>query len=45
VRTAAVVISGLAFMQDLRRGHYDLATEAVQRLRAAAAFTERASAI
>jgi transposase, IS6 family len=45
VRTAAVVITGLAFMQNLRRGHYELATEAVQPLRAAAAFTERASAI
>jgi hypothetical protein len=26
-RTAAVIITGLAFLQNLRRGHYELATE------------------
>ncbi len=32
-------------MQNLRRGHYEIATEATRRLRVAAAFTELASAI
>jgi hypothetical protein len=40
-RTAAVIIAGLAFMQNLRRGHYELGTETVSHLRIAAAFTER----
>ena len=44
-RTAQVIITGLAFMQNLRRGHYELATEAVPTLRVTPAFTELASAI
>ena len=44
-RTAQVIITGLAFMQNLRRGHYELATETTRPLRVAAAFTELASAI
>ena len=44
-RTAQVIITGLAFMQNLRRGHYELATEAISPLQVAAAFTELASAI
>jgi IS6 family transposase len=40
-----VIISGLAFMQDLRRGHYELATETARPLRVAAAFAALASAI
>jgi transposase-like protein len=44
-RTAQVIIAGLAFMQNLRRGHYELATEAPRHLRVAAAFTELANAI
>ena len=36
---------GLAFVQNLRRGHYELATEAPRQLRVAAAFTELANAI
>jgi len=44
-RTAQVIITGLAFMQNLRRGHYELATETPRPLRVAAAFTELASAI
>jgi transposase-like protein len=44
-RTAQVVIAGIAFMQNLRRGHYELATETVRQLRVAAAFTELARAI
>jgi transposase, IS6 family len=43
--TAQVIISGLAFMQNLRRGHYEIATETLRPLRVAAAFTELSSAI
>jgi transposase-like protein len=39
-RTAQVIIAGHAFMQNLRRGHYELATEATPAERVAAAFTE-----
>jgi transposase-like protein len=44
-RTAAVIITGLAFLQNLRRGHYELGTETVRPLRVAAALTELAQAI
>jgi IS6 family transposase len=44
-RTAQVVITGLAFLQNLRRGHYELATETPRPLRVAAAFAELARAI
>jgi transposase-like protein len=44
-RTAANVIAGHAFVQNLRRGHYQLGVEAEPRLRAAAAFDELAEAI
>jgi transposase-like protein len=44
-RTAAVIIAGLAFMQNLRRGHHELATETAHPLRVAAAFAELAQAI
>ena len=43
--TATVIIAGLAFLQNLRRGHYELATETNGPLRVAAAFTELALAI
>ncbi|MBG0564876.1 IS6 family transposase [Actinoplanes sp. NEAU-A11] len=43
--TAQVVIAGHAFVQNLRRGHYELGTEALPGLRIAAAFTELAKAI
>ena len=40
-RTASVVIRGHAFMQNVRRGHYELGVEARhERLRVAAAFDE-----
>jgi transposase-like protein len=42
-RTPSVIIAGLAFTQDLRRGHYELVTEAPRRLRVAAAFAELAT--
>jgi transposase-like protein len=41
-RTASVVIRGHAFMQNLRRGHYELGVEALPRLTVAAAFDELA---
>jgi IS1 family transposase len=44
-RTATVVITGLAFLQNLRRGHYEIANETPRTLRVAAASTELASAI
>jgi transposase, IS6 family len=44
-RTAQVVIAGHAFLQNLRRGHYELGVDARPALRIAAAFTELAEAI
>jgi transposase, IS6 family len=44
-RTAAVIISGHAFMQNIRRGHYELVLDVPAALRVAAAFTELAQAI
>ncbi len=45
-RTATVVIRGHAFIQNLRRGHYELGVEASQpRLRVAAAFDELTTVI
>ncbi len=44
-RTAQVIIAGHAFLQNLRRGHYDLATDVPPATRLAAAFAELARAI
>ena len=44
-RTAQVIVAGLAFMQNLPRGHYEIATETPRLLRVAAAFTELTPAI
>ena len=44
-KTAQVIIAGHAFMQNLRRGHYELAVDAPPATRVAAAFTELAQAI
>ena len=45
-RTASIVIRGHAFVQNLRRGHYELGVEAChEHLRLAAAFDELTSAI
>jgi hypothetical protein len=41
-RTAGVVIRGHAFIQNLRRGHYELGVDALPGLTLAAAFDERA---
>jgi transposase-like protein len=43
--TAQVIIAGHAFMQNLRRCHYELALDASPALRVAAAFTELARTI
>jgi transposase-like protein len=44
-RTAQVIIAGHAFIQNLRRGHYELVIDAPPAERVAAAFTELARAI
>ncbi|MEV1286161.1 IS6 family transposase [Micromonospora sp. NPDC049679] len=44
-RTAQVVIAGHAFVQNLRRGHYELGLDVPPGSRVAAAFTELALAI
>ena len=44
-RSAQIIGSGHAFVQNIRRGHYELATETDGRLRLAAAFDELAQAI
>jgi transposase-like protein len=44
-RSAQVIIAGHAFMQNLRRGHYELGLDVPPALRVAAAFTELAQAI
>jgi hypothetical protein len=40
-----VIITGHAFMQNLRRGHYELAIDTPPATRVAAAFIELAQAI
>ena len=42
---AQMVIAGHAFVQNLRRGHYEFGVDAYPALRVAAAFTELARAI
>lgn len=44
-KTAQVIIAGHAFMQNLRRGHYELAVDTPPATRVAAALTELAQAI
>jgi hypothetical protein len=44
-RTAQVIIAGQAFMQNLRRGHYELSVEASPAERITAAFNELVQAI
>jgi IS6 family transposase len=44
-RTARVIVKGHAFIQNLRRGFYDLGTEVPSSLRVADAFAELALAI
>lgn len=44
-KTAQVIVAGHAFMQNLRRGHYELAADVPLARRVAAAFAELAKAI
>jgi IS6 family transposase len=44
-RSANVLIAGHAFVQNLRRGHYELAVEAAATRRVAVAFQELAATI
>jgi transposase-like protein len=44
-RSLRIIATGHAFIQNLRRGHYELATDATARDRVAVAFTELALAI
>jgi hypothetical protein len=44
-RSARVIIAGHAFVQNLRRGHYELAVEEPVNRRLAAAFDDLALAI
>ena len=44
-RTAQTIIAGHAFMQNLRRRHYELGLDASPGLRVAALLTELATAI
>ncbi len=43
--TARVIMTGHAFMQNLRRGHYELGVEARSYRRIASAFNELAQTI
>jgi IS6 family transposase len=45
LRSAGVIAGGHAFVQNLRRGHYELAIDVPAPLRLAAAFTELALAV
>jgi transposase-like protein len=45
LRCAQVISAGHAFLQNIRRGHYELGTEEVENLRVLAAFDELALAI
>ncbi len=44
-RTASVIIRGHAFIQNLRRGHYELGLHAAPGLTIAAAFDELARTV
>jgi transposase, IS6 family len=44
-RSAAAIAAGHAFVQNLRRNHYELATDAPPHLHLATAFTELAAAV
>ena len=44
-RSAARIAAGHAFVQNLRRGHYELATDVSPPLRLATAFSELALAM
>ena len=45
LRCAQVISTGHAFIQNIRRGHYELGTEEIANLRLLAAFDELTLAI
>jgi IS6 family transposase len=45
LQSAAVIAAGHAFVQNLRRGHYELAVDVSPPLRLTTAFTELAQAV
>jgi transposase, IS6 family len=45
LRSSTVIAAGHAFVQNLRRGHYELAVDVPADLRMATAFTELAAAV
>ena len=45
LRSVRVISAGHTFMQNIRRGHYELGTEEPRNLRGRAVFTELAFAI
>jgi IS6 family transposase len=45
LRPAEIIGAGHAFVQNIRRGHYELATETTGHLRLAAAFDELTQAV
>jgi hypothetical protein len=45
LRSASVIAAGHAFVQNLRRGHYEPAADALAQLRLVIAFTEHALAV
>ena len=45
LRSAALIAAGHAFIQNLRRRHYELTTDVAPPLRLAAAFSELALAL
>ena len=45
LRSAAVVVAGHAFLQNLRRGHYELGADVPPALRIPTAFTELTPAL
>jgi transposase-like protein len=45
LRSAARIAAGHAFVQNVRRGHYELAIDVAPKLLVASAFTELAQAI
>jgi IS6 family transposase len=44
-RSAEVIVAGHALIQNLRRGHFELATDVTPQLRLATAFAELAPAM
>ena len=44
-QTATIIIAGQAFIQNIRRGHYELGVDEPMTLRVMAAFDELARAI